>query len=422
MVSKFDSVIGYRAIKQELLEICDMMKNPDIYKKLGATMPRGILLHGEPGVGKSMMANAFLNECGLTSYTLRRTKSDGDFINEIKQTFNDAAENEPSVILLDDMDKFVSEEGRKEEFSVVQACIDEVKDKRVFVIATANSTRDMPSSLTRAGRFDRKIEVKIPSGQDAVDIVHYYLKGKTLSEDVDFTDVAKMMSRKSCAELESVINEAAIYAGFERSEQVCMRHLVRAFLRTYFRSNEAAPWEQLDEKKRKKLAYHEAGHAAVAELLKPNSVGIISIHSGIEFATKGFVGMCERIENDEDQIALSLAGKIASEMMFGEIDEGAFRDMERAIFIIREELCDKGFYGMDLVTHFKEDMSETKHVLQENCIRSELERQRYRVMKLLTEHRAFFDLIVKELMQKETLLHSDMQRIRKEYFNEKEQQ
>ena len=421
MVSKFDAVIGYRAIKQELLEICDMMKNPDVYRKLGAAMPRGIMLHGEPGVGKSMMANAFLDECGLTSYTLRRTKADGDFINEIKQTFNDAAENEPSVILLDDMDKFVSEEGRKEEFSVVQACIDEVKDKQIFVIATANSTRDMPSSLTRAGRFDRRIEVKIPSGQDAVDIVHYYLKGKTLSEDVDFTDVAKMMSRKSCAELEGVINEAAIYAGFERSEQVCMRHLVRAFLRTYFRSNEAAPWEQLDEKKRKKLAYHEAGHAAVAELLKPNSVGIISIHSGIEFATKGFVGMCERIENDEDQIALSLAGKLASEMMFGEIDEGAFRDMERAIFVIREELCDKGFYGMDLVTHFKEDMSETKHVLQENCIRSELERQRYRVMKLLTEHRAFFDLIAKELMQKETLLYSDMQRIRKGYFNEKEQ-
>lgn len=420
-MSKFDCVIGYQAIKRELLEICDMIKNPDIYKKLGATMPRGVLLHGEPGVGKSMMANAFLDECGLTSYILRRTKSDGDFINEIKQIFNDAAENEPSVILLDDMDKFVSEEGRKEEFSVVQACIDEVNDKQVFVIATANSTRDMPSSLTRAGRFDRKIEVKIPSGQDAVDIVHYYLKSKTLGEDVDFIDVAKMMSRKSCAELESVINEAAIYAGFERSKQVCMRHLVRAFLRTYFRSNEAAPWEQLDEKKRKKLAYHEAGHAAVAELLKPNSVGIISIHSGIEFATKGFVGMCERIEKDEDQIALSLAGKIASEMMLGEIDDGAFRDMERAIFVIREELCDKGFYGMDLVTHFKEDMSETKHVLQENCIRSELERQRYRVMKLLTEHRAFFDLIAKELMQKETLLYSDMQRIRKEYFNKKEQ-
>ena len=420
-MSKFDSVIGYRAIKRELLEICDMIKNPDVYRKLGAAMPRGIMLHGEPGVGKSMMANAFLDECGLTSYILHRTKSDGEFINEIKQTFNNAAEHEPSVILLDDMDKFVSEEGRKEEFSVVQACIDEVKDKQVFVIATANSTRDMPSSLTRAGRFDRKIEVKIPSGQDAVDIVHYYLKSKTLSEDVDFTDVAKMMSRKSCAELESVINEAAIYAGFERSEQVCMRHLVRAFLRTYFRSNEAAPWDQLDEKKRKKLAYHEAGHAAVVELLKPNSVGIISIHSGIEFATKGFVGMCERIENDEDQIALSLAGKLASEMMLGEIDEGAFRDMERAIFVIREELCDKGFYGMDLVTHFKEDMSETKHVLQENCIRSELERQKYRVMKLLTEHRAFFDLIAKELMQKETLLYSDMQRIRKEYFNKKEQ-
>ena len=108
-------------------------------------------------------------------------------------------------------------------------------------------------------------------------------------------------------------------------------------------------------------------------------------------------------------------------MMLGEIDEGAFRDIERAIYMIREELCGSGLYGMELVTHFKEDMSETKHVLQENCIKSELERQRYRVMRLLTEHRVFFEAITKELMQKETLLFSDMQRIRKEYFNEKEQ-
>ena len=99
-MSKFDSVIGYRAIKQELLEICDMMKNPDVYRKLGAAMPRGIMLHGDPGVGKSMMANAFLDECGLASYTLRRTKADDDFNNEIKQTFTNAAENDPSVILL----------------------------------------------------------------------------------------------------------------------------------------------------------------------------------------------------------------------------------------------------------------------------------------------------------------------------------
>lgn len=147
-MSEFDKIIGYDAIKEELMQLCDMIHNTDIYRKLGAKMSRGLLLHGEPGVGKSLMAMSFIKESGRNSYIIRRNKHDGDFINEIKGVFSKAAQNAPSIILLDDMDKFVVEDKSKEEYVAVQACIDEVSSLDVYVIATANSIRDIPRSLT----------------------------------------------------------------------------------------------------------------------------------------------------------------------------------------------------------------------------------------------------------------------------------
>ncbi|MGI6569576.1 MAG: AAA family ATPase [Caldicoprobacterales bacterium] len=182
-------------------------------------MSRGLLLHGEPGVGKSLMAMSFIKESGRNSYIIRRNKHDGDFINEIKGVFSKAAQNAPSIILLDDMDKFVVEDKSKEEYVAVQACIDEVSSLDVYVIATANSIRDIPRSLLRAGRFDRKIRVYPPRGNDAEKIIRHYLESKSIISDVNFDDIAKMLIGRSCAELETIINEAAIYAGYERKEK-----------------------------------------------------------------------------------------------------------------------------------------------------------------------------------------------------------
>ena len=162
-----DKIIGYSSIKRELRQISDTLKNREAYDKLGVSSPRGLLLYGDPGVGKSLMAAAIIEESGRQAYTCRKDKPNGDFVKYIKETFDKAAENAPSIVFLDDMDKFTNGDERHpdaEEYVTVQSCIDEVKGKEVFVLATVNNIRNLPRSLRRAGRFDRTIEVEAPRG------------------------------------------------------------------------------------------------------------------------------------------------------------------------------------------------------------------------------------------------------------------
>ena len=206
---EFESIIGYKAIKLELSRIIDQLKHPDKYAELGVTEPHGLLLHGVPGVGKSTMAQSIIEASNRKAFVCRKDKSNGDFVNEIVRVFDEAAGAEPSVILLDDLDKFANEDERHcdaEEFVTVQSCIDKVKDKRVFVVATANNIRKLPGSLTRPGRFDHILELRSPEGQDAEDIVAFYLSKKSYVADMDVKRIARLLEGRSCAQLESVVN------------------------------------------------------------------------------------------------------------------------------------------------------------------------------------------------------------------------
>ena len=164
-MSAFDKVIGYESIKKELIRFCDVLKNPERYRKLGVTIPSGILLEGEPGIGKTLMVNCFIEESGCRSFTIRKGKPNGDFVNEICETFRKAKEEASAIVFLDDMDKFANEDEDHrdaEEYVAVQSCIDECKGSGVFVLATVNTRYCLPDSLIRVGRFDRVIEMLRP--------------------------------------------------------------------------------------------------------------------------------------------------------------------------------------------------------------------------------------------------------------------
>lgn len=175
-MKEFEKIIGYDAIKAELERIVDMMRNIDKYKSLGVKLPHGILLYGEPGVGKTLFAKCFIEACGVNVFVCRKNKSDGDFVNEIRKIFEQAINNAPAIILLDDMDKFANEDDyhkNADEYVTIQSCIDTIEDKQVLVFATCNSLRNLPDSLLRAGRFESKIKVENPYGEEAVKIVDY---------------------------------------------------------------------------------------------------------------------------------------------------------------------------------------------------------------------------------------------------------
>ncbi len=408
-MSAFDRIIGYDYVKNEMLEIIDMLKNPDIYKKLGATLPSGVVLSGDPGLGKTLIATAFMEDCGVKSYTLRRNKETKEFIEEMNEVFDEARNNAPSVILLDDMDKYAPDEKNSEEFAVLQALIDSVKDKDVFLIATVNSHRhELPESLTRAGRFDRFVHLYYPSGEDGANIVKYYIGKKPISDDVNMEDTAKMLAGKSCAELDCVINLAAISAAHERSEKIKMAHLVDATLREAYGVTDNC--EELTPEEREEVAYHEAGHAVIADVIKEGCVGIVSICSAPRADKGGFMLRCDDLDRRAYEILVSLGGKAACEIKYGKVASGTKSDLVKACKNLDISTKHMGTYGVSNLG-FGSETPEQDH-RSEIVVTAELERYLFKAKEILCDNREFLDKLAKELYEKETLLNSDVARIR----------
>ena len=256
MMKEFDRIIGYNDVKAELERICDIMINHDKYAKLGVTTPRGLLMHGVPGVGKTTMAKCLIEASKRPVFICRKDKPDGDFIKEIKKQFEDAKNNAPSILFLDDMDKFANDDEyhkNSEEFVTVQSCIDDCKGIEVFILATANDLKAIPKSLLRAGRFDKSIKINNPRLEDAAEIIKYYLSQKKFVADIDYKELAKILNGGSCAELETVINEAGVYAGFQNKDKIELDDILRAAMRVIFGAPENL--EETDEDELLKIAF-----------------------------------------------------------------------------------------------------------------------------------------------------------------------
>lgn len=416
-MNAFDKVIGYESIKAELQQICDMIHNREAYEKLGAKLPQGILLYGDPGLGKTLMAKCFIEESGLPSYIVRRNKGNDDFVGEITKTFAVAKENAPAVVFLDDMDKFANEDDHHrdaEEYVAVQAGIDEVKNSDVFVLATVNDEDKLPRSLIRAGRFDRKIEIECPTAHDAKRIIEYYLSNKPIFQDVDMEDLSRMISYNSCAELETILNEAAIYAANARKDCIGMEDLVRAVLRTQYNSPD--DFAETSREELMRTALHEAGHLVVSEVLEPGSIGLASLKARGRGSTGGFVHRCTAPKRRAYEILIALGSKAAVELYYSETcASGCQYDIHRAYDHIRRSVSTSGTNGLGMIEisncDFR-DPSESMNTRNEAVVHAELERYMFKTRDILLKNRKFLEKAAKELMQKETLLYSDIRRIR----------
>lgn len=421
----FDKIIGYASLKQELMQISDTLKNRECYDKLGVSAPRGLLLYGEPGVGKSLMASAVIEESGRPVFRCRKDEPNGDFVKKIKATFEKAAENAPSIVFLDDMDKFANGDENHpdaEEYVTVQSCIDETKGKEVFVLATANDIDCLPDSLCRPGRFDRTIEVEVPPREDAVEIIAHYLKSKRFVEGVDPTVIAKIMIGHSCADLETVINEAGLYAGYERAESITMEHFLKACLRTVFDKDGLAN-EQDDFSSHlsdphhiaSHMIYHEAGHAVVSEVLCPGSVTLV-FAGNLRQEEGGFTRDYREpgsslLEWRKKRIITSLGGMAAMEQKFGLPDIGCASDLNYAFDKVRNLLsrtCINGF------SFYSRGYSESEHLEAslEQAAATEVERYYRKAKEIISANREFFEKLAAALAEKKLLSAVDIEKIR----------
>lgn len=416
-MSAFEKVIGYESIKNELMQICDMVHNKKRYEALGARMPSGVLLHGEPGIGKTLMAKCFIKECEINTYTLRSNKGTDKFVDEITEVFDKAKKNSPSIIFLDDMDKFANDDEKHrdaKEYVAVQAGIDSVKECDVFVIATTNDIRKLPQSLIRPGRFDKTIIMKPPTREDAKKIIKHYLNNKKLSKNVNFDDLCNMISYHSCADLETIINEAAISAGFAGKESIDMDDLINAVLRLQYDSPD--DFFQRDENEIRKVALHEAGHLVVSEVIKPGCVGLASVRTRGRSNTGGFIHKCDELKRSSHIIMGLLGGKVATELFYSDTcASGCWSDLKRVIDIVRDDISVIGTHGIGMIdtANYKfPESSESFNSRNEAVVQAEIERYIFQTRNILLQNKEFLEKVADALAEKETLLFSDIKAIR----------
>lgn len=415
-MKEFEAVIGYESIKKELERICDIIKYPEKYTRLGVKSPSGLLLYGAPGVGKTTMAKCFIEACGVKTFTCRKSKPDGDFVNEISRTFDEAKNAAPSIVFLDDMDKFSNNDNvhrNSEEYVAIQSCIDDISGSGVFVLATANDLNNLPTSLLRTGRFDKKIEVKNPSGKEAEKIIAYYLGQKHFVTDVDVHQIARILCGKSCADLETVINEAGIYAGFAGREYIDMDDMIRACIRVIFNAPESL--DGYGNEILEKIAYHEAGHAVVAEILEPESVSLVSIctrdnkYGGVTSiyqTEESFFSM----QNMENRVRVLLAGKAAIEVKYGEVDVGANNDLQRAFEIVSRFVTVYCSTSFDRLETRKSSSALIER--KEMQVNAEIERYYAEARKILIQNRQFLDKLSASLVEKKTIIAKEIEAVK----------
>ena len=414
-MDKFDEkVIGYDSIKETLRQIADVLKRPEAYKEKGVSMPRGLLMESAPGLGKSLMASILMEESGRKSFVFRRINEGNTFLGEMKDIFDVAKEEAPSILLLEDLNLYVeSNSPYAPEWACLQACIDETSDADIFVIATTNDTRYMPQSLLRPGRFDYILNLKPPLGKTAENIVSYYLRDKNLAKDVQISDIVKAMPQVSCATLETVMNLAAINSVYRDHAHVQKEDIIDALLKVVYNLRKADCEE--DPQEHQMIAVHEAAHAVVGEVLHSGSIGIITIrgsHGAIGGMESGFAVYAKSEEEFQDEIIKTLAGKAGTALIYGIMDIRAAADIKKADQLLDIWLCHFAGGGFSGVEPSENRLSEPRLSYNEAIKSAKLEELYRRAYKILYDNRDFLLAVQKELLEHETLLNSDLAKIR----------
>lgn len=423
MLKEFNEIIGYESVKRELECTLDILNDKERYARLGVSIPNGLLLHGNPGMGKTSIAKCFIEASGRRSVICKKTSPDGEFVKEIKNAFDEAVECVPSILLLDDMDKFANDDinhRNSDEYVTVQACIDDVKGKDVFVLATTNELCNLPDSLTRSGRFDRVIKLQNPSHEDASLIVRHYLSDKAIDDDVDVSVIADILDGRSCADLESVINQAGMLAGFDHEDSISFENIINASLIKFHDVplGSIRPVKR-DEKELRNISsalyWHEAGHAAMREILYAGSVVLAYANAGDD--DFGFVQANRKDLASYDfsiriaDIMVSLSGKAAVEIVFGIRDEGAASDVKDAIHSI-DSLNDRDAFSGFIFAAPRMSESYNKNQMREVANTALLNFFYSKVKKTLIENKGFMEAIAYALYEKTVLTQLDIKAIR----------
>jgi len=436
----FDDVAGIDEAKQELFEIVDFLKNTKKYAALGAKIPKGILLTGPPGVGKTHVARAVAGEAGVPFFHI----SGSDFVEmfvgvgaaRVRDLFETAKAHRPSLIFVDEIDAVGRQRGaglggghdeREQTLNQLLVEMDGFDpNSGVILIAATNRPDVLDPALLRPGRFDRQIVVDAPDQPGRLAILKIHAKGKPLGPDIDLDVLAKRTPGFTGADLANMLNEGALLAARRGHSKIEQSDLEEALDRTM-----AGPQRKsriIDTKEREVLAYHEAGHAVVGELLEHSDPvhKVTILPRGMSLGSTMTVPEADKYLVSEhqlnDMIATLLAGRVAEEIVYGEVWTGASNDLERVTRISRAMVCEYGmseklgtlalgrrahnpFLGRDF--NDERNYSEEVAKMIDEEVRNIVDRCHTRATDLLTTHREKLDAVVQALLERETLTREE---------------
>lgn len=440
---KFSDVAGEDEAKESLTEIVDYLHNPDKYKEVGAAMPKGILLVGPPGTGKTMLAKAVAGEANVPFFSMSGSEFVEMFVGmgaaKVRDLFKQAKEKAPCIVFIDEIDAIGKKRegqagGNDEREQTLNQLLTEMdgfeENSGVILLAATNRPESLDPALTRPGRFDRRVPVELPDLKGREEILEVHAKKIKVASDVDFGKIARMASGASGAELANIINEAALRAvrdGRKAVVQADLEESIEVVIAGYQKKNAI-----LTDKEKKIVAYHEIGHALVAAM-QSHSAPVQKIT--IVPRTSGALGYTMQVdegehylmskEEIENKVATLTGGRAAEEVVFGSVTTGASNDIEQATKLSRAMITRYGMseefdmVAMETVTnqYLGGDASlacsaDTQAQIDRQVV-TLVKKQHEKARQILTENRQKLDELAKYLYEKETITGEEFMSILK---------
>ena len=438
---KFDDVAGEEEAKENLAEIVDYLHNPDKYKEIGANMPKGVLLVGPPGTGKTMLAKAVAGESNVPFFSMSGSEFVEMFVgmgaSKVRDLFRQAKEKAPCIVFIDEIDAIGKKRqgnmsGNDEREQTLNQLLTEMDgfegNNGVIILAATNQPDSLDPALTRPGRFDRRVPVELPDLKGREEILKVHAKKTRLDEGVDFNKIARMASGASGAELANIVNEAALRAvrsGRKLVTQSDLEESIEVVIAGYQKKNAI-----LTDHEKKIVAYHEVGHALVAAM-QSHSAPVQKIT--IVPRTSGALGYTMQVEDGnhylmtkeelENKIATFTGGRAAEELVFNAVTTGASNDIEQATKLARAMITRYGMSSeFDMVAlevvqnqYLGGDTSlacsaDTQREIDEKVVEL-VRKQHEKAKEILSSNRDKLDEIANYLYEKETITGEEFMNI-----------
>ncbi|MCJ1471233.1 hypothetical protein MMC07_009881 [Pseudocyphellaria aurata] len=428
---RFSDVHGCDEAKEELQELVEFLKSPEKFSSLGGKLPKGVLLVGPPGTGKTLLARAVAGESGVPFFFMSGAEFDEIYVGvgakRVRDLFNNARQKAPAIIFIDELDAIGGKRNERDPAYVKQSLnqlLTELdgfsQETGVIIIAATNFPQLLDKALTRPGRFDRNVVVPLPDVRGRVEILKHHMKKIQVSPDVDETLIARGTPGFSGAELENLVNQAAVRASRNKSAKVGALEFDWAKDKIMMGAERRSA--VIQEKDKIMTAYHEGGHALVA-LFNPHATPVYKatiMPRGQALGITTFMPEMDKVSMEKReflaQIDVAMGGVAAEEIVYGpdSVTSGCASDLQKATSIAYSMVArlgmSKSFGSVDFHTEYKNLSSETKLKIEDE-VRRIIEEGRQRAIKTLTERRRDLDLLAKALVDYEELNEDEIRRV-----------